>query len=280
MNSDGTGQARITTTANDEDHPSFSPDGSQLAYSETLLAKAQYQAAYNAAANLWTTRLDGTPSVQITTGNFSDWNPSWGKAGIVFSTNRDPASPNWRLWTVNSDGTNLHELYSILSISAVWTTSGNVLFTNENTSTEAISAVSLLDVKSGVVKPVTTVGGYVTSIDFLPTVTPKVVYITSTCTIPVAVFLADSSGNAFSINQQTLRLGHSGIERSLVGCQTNASDPNEGGRPDLLCSFSIPKTKFAFGDAQAILRFSDTSGIPYEGRSTVVTTNVSDPSCP
>ena len=280
MNADGSSPVRITTTANEDDHPSFSPDGSELVYSETLLTQVKYQITYAPTANLWTTKLDGTAPAQITTGNFNDWNPAWGKTGILFSTNRDITSMNWRLWIVNYDGSNLHELYSILSTSAAWTPSGNVLFLNENTVAGALSIISLLNTITGNVKPVTTMAGYTGSIDVLPTLFPKIIYTASTCAIPVAVFPVNASGSAISINQQTLRFGHSGVEKSLISCKANISDPNENGSADLLCSFATSKAKFTVGDTTAILRFSDTSGVPYEGRAAVVTTNVSNPSCP
>jgi TolB protein len=69
MNSDGTNQQRLTFDLQNNLTPSFSPDGTKIAFTSLRSGNAE----------VYTMNLDGSGILQVTNNPASDGNPSWGR---------------------------------------------------------------------------------------------------------------------------------------------------------------------------------------------------------
>lgn len=269
MNADGSGRTRVTSLSDHADHPSFSPDGKSIVFSENATGSAF-------SAKLMIVGVDGSNPHAITDGSYPDWNPSWGGQGILFSSRRD-SSGHWKIWVIQSDGSGLRQLGNTMALDPVWTQDGRVLYTSEMVSTGALSAPVLLDPISGVTQTVSTVGGFFTPIDIRPNKTPNDINPNSHGNVTVALLSKPGFNPVTAVDQSTLTFGHSGSEASLRHCQPQGQDINGDGVPDLLCKFDISKTGFQRGDVVGILRFKGLDGAPFEGRDSILITDVNDP---
>jgi Tol biopolymer transport system component len=266
MNADGTGQTRLTTLPGEEDHPSFSPRGDQIVFSETAGKKA----------NLMIIGSNGTGLRTLTNGTFKDWNPSWGPNGIVFSSNRDTSSEHWKIWTIFSDGSGLAKVGDTIGLDPVPLPDGMIIFGDEINGTGALSAISVLDPKSGKKRVVVDVRGFKANIAFKPDATSKLVNPWSHATVLVAMLSTKDFDATSQVDQSTITFGHTGNENSLYSCQNQPRDVNGDGLPDLVCQFKIEKSGIQMGDTSVTLRFKNLDGTSYEGRDTIITSTQSD----
>ncbi len=100
MNIDGTGQTRLTNGTCAADNPSWSPNGTRIAYSCTDLGSP----GPIRVADVVVMNADGSSPITLTDGSTRNWQPDWGPDGrIVFSSWRDG---NDELYVMNGDGTN------------------------------------------------------------------------------------------------------------------------------------------------------------------------------
>ena len=260
MNADGSSAKRLTTLPGQESHPSFSPAGDEIVFSETVSSNATLMAV----------KSDGSGLRTITPAGANDWNPNWSKYGIVFSSNRN--NDHWKIWTVKGDGTGLTQLASNTSaIDPVWMPNGQILFSDEGSGTGALSAVSLLDPATGAKKVISTVAGYLTTIDVRSGRANKTINPRSEGSVKVAILSSNDFNAPQLVKQSTLTFGATGAEHSLTTCGRHPRDVNSDGLPDLICRFRIRASGFKVGDTVAILRFTDTNGVPREGRAAIVT---------
>ena len=94
MNTDGTNQTNITNTQHPEEEPSWSPDGTKIAYVVPGLPNINYM------RDIWIMDIDGSNQKNITnTNNFDESDPSWSPDGtkIVINTHEsdDRAESGW-----------------------------------------------------------------------------------------------------------------------------------------------------------------------------------------
>ena len=102
INEDGTGQQRLTLNGIDDIQPTWSPDGSQIAFASNR----------GGAFNIFRMNPNGSGQVPITNSSQSssldpDWSPDAQK--IVFTSNRAGTGRN-EIWVMGADGSNPQRL--------------------------------------------------------------------------------------------------------------------------------------------------------------------------
>lgn len=266
MNADGTGQTRLTKSPGDKSKPSFSPDGGSVVFAVST----------GTTSRLATVNVDGTGFQFITNDGFQDWNPSWGRNGIVFSSNRDASSEHWKIWQISPGGAP-SKLGDVMAVDPVWTPNGQILYTDETVGGNALAAVTQLDPVSGKKARITKVDGYATPIDVRPLWKENWVFPGSLGTVPVVILSTPGFKPVTDVDRNTLKFGKTGTESSFKWCSLIQLDWNHDGVLDLMCRFSIRASGFAAGDKTAVLRFKDVNGIAREGRDSIVTSLKDDP---
>jgi TolB protein len=142
MNIDGTSRRQLTSDPGYEDHPTWSPDGVQIAFARdggiyrvnadgtnvqrlsppsattdrwpawspdgALIA---FSRTMNEPAHIYTMRPDGTQVTQLTTGLDGDEDPAWSPDGtrIAFGSGR---GGTFAIWSMRSDGSDLRRISS------------------------------------------------------------------------------------------------------------------------------------------------------------------------
>ena len=98
MNADGSAQRSVALISARISDPAWSPDGLQIVY---------VGCRRGGACNLFRINANGSGGLQITSGEFQDWNPDWSTQGILFASNRGGSQG---LWLVQPDGTGLQQV--------------------------------------------------------------------------------------------------------------------------------------------------------------------------
>ena len=117
VNPDGTGLARLTWSATGEQYPSWSPDGSRIAF----------ESSAEGASSIHVMNADGSDDRRVSpeTYNAIDTEPTWSPDGsqIAFSSTR-PFNDSWHIWVMNADGSGLRQLTSEFSTGPAWSPDG------------------------------------------------------------------------------------------------------------------------------------------------------------
>jgi len=88
MNADGSNQIRLTNSLENDDSPSWSPDGGQL-----IFRSERERDAFDPTQQLWTMNADGTGQALINGNGFGDYSPSWNTSAANQSPIASPGGP-------------------------------------------------------------------------------------------------------------------------------------------------------------------------------------------
>jgi Tol biopolymer transport system component len=115
MSADGTDTQRLTSTREDDLHPTWSPDGSQIAFER------------GTPGDIYVMDADGSGARAITAGPATEAQPAWSPDGrAVAYVRRAPGTTIRELWLVQQDGSRPRALTSLeaVSYSPAWSPDG------------------------------------------------------------------------------------------------------------------------------------------------------------
>ena len=95
MNADGSDQTRLTDNEVSDSSPSWSPDGSRIAFDSDRSGNRE----------IYVMNVDGSDQTRLTYNETHDWGPSWSPDGsrIAFMSNRDGEFSR-KIYVMNVDG--------------------------------------------------------------------------------------------------------------------------------------------------------------------------------
>ncbi len=115
MNADGSGTMRLTSTKEDDNHPTWSPDGARIAFTRGVPSRIFVMGA------------DGSGARQVTDDESGEHEPAWSPDGswIAYSR-RTPGSSIREIWLVKPDGSQRHALTKLGGIAQApaWSPAG------------------------------------------------------------------------------------------------------------------------------------------------------------
>ncbi len=95
MNADGSGQTNLTHNAAQEGYPTWSPDGTRI--------------AFDRAGDIWVMKPDGTQQERLTRDGDNVMQPAWSPDGSRIALTRF-RERDYEIWTMNADGTQQRRL--------------------------------------------------------------------------------------------------------------------------------------------------------------------------
>ncbi len=108
-NPDGTDEIQITYTDTDESYPSWSPDGTQIAF---IISSGLWNSDASVLTfEIYVMNADGSDWRQLTDNDALDGNPRWSPDGsqLLFASDRADAG-HFDIYVMNADGTNVRQV--------------------------------------------------------------------------------------------------------------------------------------------------------------------------
>jgi Tol biopolymer transport system component len=115
VNADGSALRRLTWSPQVEQVPSWSPDGTRIAYESSLGGKF----------HVWVMNADGSGQTELTSGT-QDLDPAWSPDGTQIAYAR-PSSNGWNLFVMNADGSGLRRVSDVFGNDPAWSPDGRRL---------------------------------------------------------------------------------------------------------------------------------------------------------
>lgn len=105
VNTDGSGLTRLTSDSAAEFDPSWSPDGTRIAF--------RYQPGGDETAEIYVMNADGSGRQNLTRDAAMDYSPAWSPDGtrIAFASTRGGQLPT--VWVMNQDGSNARRVGNV-----------------------------------------------------------------------------------------------------------------------------------------------------------------------
>jgi Tol biopolymer transport system component len=119
MNADGTEERRLTEAKGPEFDPTWSPDGSKVAYRDSTHG-------VNDNDEIFVVNADGTHRINLTRNSSNDWGPAWSPDGrhIAFNSSRDLLP---QLYVMDSDGSRVRRVTEREAEYPAWSPDGKRL---------------------------------------------------------------------------------------------------------------------------------------------------------
>jgi hypothetical protein len=111
VNPDGSALRRLTWSPQVEQAPSWSPDGTRI--------------AYEGGSHVWVMNADGSGQTELTSGT-QDIDPAWSPDGTQIAFAR-PSSNGWNLFVMNADGSALQRVSDVFGNTPAWSPDGRLL---------------------------------------------------------------------------------------------------------------------------------------------------------
>jgi uncharacterized repeat protein (TIGR01451 family) len=148
IRADGTDLKQITRAPQDDRAPSFSKDGTRIAFASERDARGS-----RAAWNIFTAKADGTGAEVFLSGNAPGYDGSKADYSPSFSRGRGPSrilwhsasGGNWDLWVMNEDGSGKARLPGAMALAEKngdWSMDGNQIVYDAGTGTAGIWIMS------------------------------------------------------------------------------------------------------------------------------------------
>ena len=123
MRADGSGTRRLTSTKTDDENPTWSPDGSRIAFERGL------------PGDIYVTNADGTHPRRVVADFADDGDPAWSPDGhwIAYSR-KTPGTTAREIWLVHPNGADRHRVTHLvaLSQSPAWSPDGRrIVFSSD-----------------------------------------------------------------------------------------------------------------------------------------------------
>jgi len=126
VSADGTGKTQLTDDPGWEEHPSWSPDGSRIAY-----VVYPEGSLYGHDATLWIMNADGSGKVQLSKGAARGYHPAWSSDGtqIAYTGRTQKQAYAEAVFVMNADGSDPRRVTPTVDYGfPTWASDGRILF--------------------------------------------------------------------------------------------------------------------------------------------------------